>query len=645
MPTLGATLAERARERFVGRTEELAVLESCFQPGAPRVLHVSGVAGIGKTRLLSAFAAGARQSGAAVVQLDCRHIEPSEAGFLGALAAATGAQSADLETVATRLSGLAERVILSLDTYELFWLMDTYIRRALCPALGENVRVIICSRNGPVGAWLSAPEWLGLFRAISLRPLTLKESLAYLEASGIDAVSARRISNIAHGHPLALTVAAGLGAGRRGRLADDAAVGAVVDYLTQEFLADITDPRTQEALEAASVIRRVTESLLSAMLPSHAPADSLERLRQLPFVETRSDGLFIHDAVRDAVSTRLQAAWPERHRQLRMAAWRQLRQEVQHAPRANLWRYTADILYLLQKPEIREGFFPSGQQLLAVESAVPADVDSVRAIAASHEGPEAIGAIEAWWEHHPEAFAVCRDAEGSTTGFAIVFPGNRLSSAVRASDPIAAAWSDAMHPGNAGSRSLLLRRVLDRDEGEANSASRAAFGLAVKRTYMEMRPHLRYVYLAGFEREIFEWCDPLGFQPLDEATREFDGRPFHSYRLDMGPGSVDAWLAGLVAAELGIEEEPSLFDAETHEVVLPGGRVPLTSLEYGVMRELAATPGRPVSRAQLMERVWGFDSSTSSNVVDALILALRKKLGPSAGAIETVRGTGYRLRR
>ena len=70
----------------------------------------------------------------------------------------------------------------------------------------------------------------------------------------------------------------------------------------------------------------------------------------------------------------------------------------------------------------------------------------------------------------------------------------------------------------------------------------------------------------------------------------------------MGPGSVDGWLAGLVAAELGIERDDDLLDVDAHELVLDGRRVALTQLEFGVMRYLADRPGKVASRIALERR-------------------------------------------
>jgi DNA-binding winged helix-turn-helix (wHTH) protein len=44
-----------------------------------------------------------------------------------------------------------------------------------------------------------------------------------------------------------------------------------------------------------------------------------------------------------------------------------------------------------------------------------------------------------------------------------------------------------------------------------------------------------------------------------------------------------------------------------------------------------------------MEAVWGYRNDTASNVVDVVVRSLRRKLGAEASAVETVRGTGYRI--
>lgn len=73
--------------------------------------------------------------------------------------------------------------------------------------------------------------------------------------------------------------------------------------MLEEFAArylDQADAVTRLVLEAACVVRRMTPSLLSAMLPELAPQDALERLQALPFVRSAPDGLAIHATLKEA---------------------------------------------------------------------------------------------------------------------------------------------------------------------------------------------------------------------------------------------------------------------------------------------------------------------------------------------------------
>ena len=71
------------------------------------------------------------------------------------------------------------------------------------------------------------------------------------------------------------------------------------------------------------------------------------------------------------------------------------------------------------------------------------------------------------------------------------------------------------------------------------------------------------------------------------------------------------------------------------------GVVPLTRLEFLLLRELAEHVGQSVSKGQLLASVWGYDFDPGSNVVDVCVRRLRSKLG--FGLIKTVRGEGYQL--
>ncbi len=130
---------------------------------------------------------------------------------------------------------------------------------------------------------------------------------------------------------------------------------------------------------------------------------------------------------------------------------------------------------------------------------------------------------------------------------------------------------------------------------------------------------------------------------IETASCMVDKEAYHTAMLDFGPSSVDGWLAGLVAAELQIKSA-KVFDLEGRELVANGKRIPLTRLEFAVMDYLYQREGKAVSRACLIQDVWGHRFDVGSNVVDVVIRSLRKKLGGRSSVVETVTGYGYRLR-
>jgi hypothetical protein len=551
------------------------------------------------------------------------------------------------EEIAVRLGRVGTRVVVALDTYEVFRLMDSWLRQVLVPLLPDNVRIVLCGREGPLTAWLSAPGWHGLFKSVRLDCLDQRSALEYLSRAGVPPEEAKRLEGICHGHPLALTLAVSL-QGSEGAVESSAGVGQrIIEALSRLYVADITDPKTRRALEAASVVRRVTVPLLGAMLPEASPQDAQERIRALPFVQAAKDGLHLHDAVREAIAQTLRAQNPQEYRAYRRAAYRHFMSELRNAATGDLWRCTADLLYVLENPVVREAFFPTGAQEYAVEPAQSQDEPAILEIISRHEGPAMGRSLVQWWTRAPETFVVTRDRKGAVAGFYCAFDASRYPARLYRDDPVVHTWMDHLDkkPLPRQQRALLLRRWLASETGEAPSAVQAACWLDLKRKYLELRPNLRRVYLILQNLKPYgAVAQGLGFQVLPDRTVQTDGDSYSTAMLDFGPSSVDGWLARLVAAELGVEDG-GLLDCAARELALNGRRVGLTKLEFGVMDYLQRHAGQAVPRVALLEKVWEQNYDGGSNVVDVVIRALRKKLGDRASVIETVQGVGYRLRR
>ena len=94
-------------------------------------------------------------------------------------------------------------------------------------------------------------------------------------------------------------------------------------------------------------------------------------------------------------------------------------------------------------------------------------------------------------------------------------------------------------------------------------------------------------------------------------------------------------------AEPTIERGRLTIKPATHEVIFDGNPIILSSKEFALLLALAERPGLVLSRAQLEEKLYNWDTSIGSNAIEVHIHHLRKKL--SEGAIKTVRGVGYIL--
>jgi hypothetical protein len=622
------------------------MLRKLLDERGPLIVWVHGIAGIGKSLLLEVFLRQARASGATVLRLDGRGIEPTERGFLDALNAAIGGTAAGASDAAERLGQLGPRVVLAIDNYELLRLLDAWMRQVFVPALPNSVRVVLVGREAPFAAWRDSPGWSDLFVDLRLTTLSDVESEELLARIDVPENQRPSINRLARGHPLALAVAAAAIKTSAKLDLEHLADEAVMDVLTRVYLRDL-DHATRSALDAASIVRRTTISLLTALLPDRAPQDVFERLRALPFVELGPDGLVLHDAVQKVVAATLKSADPARHARYRQAAWKQLRTEVRTAGISDLWRYTADLLYLIENPVVREAFFPSTSTAYTVEPARPEDAGAIEEIVRRYEPPTMVAALLSLWARLPEAFRVARDRPGTVAGFYIVFEAPTMSPSWLEADPVLRAYWQHLRefpiPGH--QRTLFVRRWLDREKGEMPGPVQAACWLDLKRAYMELRPNLRRVYTVLCDLATYgDVSTRLGFRLLPRSELVVDGVLHYTAVNDFGPSSVDGWLSWLLAGELGVDQAELLAIPE-RQLLLDGRRTDLSRLEFDVMQLLYEHEGKPVPRRAIMEAVWGHDVDTASNVLEAVVKSLRKKMGDAAEMIETIRGVGYRFRR
>jgi DNA-binding response OmpR family regulator len=96
-----------------------------------------------------------------------------------------------------------------------------------------------------------------------------------------------------------------------------------------------------------------------------------------------------------------------------------------------------------------------------------------------------------------------------------------------------------------------------------------------------------------------------------------------------------------------IESGALRIDAERRSVTLAGAPVELTAKEFDLLVHFAETPGRVHTRAQLLDKVWGYSHSGYEHTVNSHINRLRAKIETNPNQpeyIQTVWGVGYKFR-
>ena len=124
---------------------------------------------------------------------------------------------------------------------------------------------------------------------------------------------------------------------------------------------------------------------------------------------------------------------------------------------------------------------------------------------------------------------------------------------------------------------------------------------------------------------------------LDAGADDYIVKPFDLDELAARMRSVLRRAAG--RGDPCIEHRGIRLNPVTHSVERDGAPVQLSAHEYAVLEALLQRPGAVLSRTQLEDRLYGWDSQVASNAVEVYIHGLRRKLGSEA--IRTLRGVGY----
>jgi two-component system, OmpR family, response regulator QseB len=124
---------------------------------------------------------------------------------------------------------------------------------------------------------------------------------------------------------------------------------------------------------------------------------------------------------------------------------------------------------------------------------------------------------------------------------------------------------------------------------------------------------------------------------LDAGADDYIVKPFDLNELAARMRSVLRRAAG--RGDPCIRHRGICLNPVSHEVERDGEPVILSAHEFAVLEALLQRPGAVLSRAQLEDRLYGWNDSIESNAIEVYVHGLRRKLG--SDAIRTLRGVGY----
>ncbi|MEU8798620.1 AAA family ATPase [Spirillospora sp. NPDC048819] len=545
--TVGDRLRRARRRRFVGRSGEIELFRGALSDGAFAVLFLHGPGGVGKSALLAEMAEAARQSGVTPVLVDARTVTPEPSAVLRAAEAPGSGRYAVL-----------------IDTYELLGPLDDWVREHFVPGLPADTVVVLAGRDAPSERWVADAGWHELLRVVSLRNLSPSDALAYLRVEGVPGELHERVLELAHGHPLTLSLLVDMVRRQEDVPGALSVAPDVVRALLARLVDQVPSSRHGEALQICAHARFTTEELLRAMLGDDA-GPLFGWLRGLSFIEEREFGLFPHDVVRDILDADLRWRDPDGYAALHRGLRGHL---VERARRTAddervLHQNVADILFLSRDHPIVKGYWQlTGLGQLSATGLRTGDAETVLAMTRKQQGEEQAAYAAYWIERQPGAFGVFRDEAGESFGYAAYV---ELREADIGDDPGARAmWEHVLRhgPPRPGENVMAWRFFLDTEPDARPSRSETMIRLWHGQEIITRAGKAWDLVAVPSERE---YWDPLlsffDFHHAPEATFRIGGRTYDVYAHDWRVLGVDDWLGLTAERELGAPVTPPTVSA------------------------------------------------------------------------------------
>ena len=615
-PPPASTVADRLksarRRRFVGRAAELELFLGALAASDPQfsVLWICGPGGVGKTALMRALGEAAADVNVPVVNLDVRTIEPSPPAFMAEFARALGLRA---EASAREPLAGCEPAVLLLDTFEAAGGLEDWLREQFVPALPACSLVVVAGRNAPGRAWRQDPGWGDLLRVVSLRNLDPDDARAFLRSAGVAEEHLGWMSELSHGHPLALSLLVDVLSQRQATTAGDVVpmeLGTapdVVGRLVESFLAGVPGPRHRLALECVAHARLTTAGLLGTVFGEREGEELFSWLRALSFMEHGPFGLFPHDLAREVIDADLRWRDPVAYRDVHARVRRHAAKHVAGSEGREHERAVADLMFLHRANPAASALWDwKSLGEVYADGLQAGDADAIMAMVERYEGAESAMIAKHWLERQPTGFCVVRGRGREALGFNAQIALHEAAEDDFARDPAArAVWAHAQQhaPPRAEDDALLARFMIDREAYQAPSRS---FNVQAIRSTQEWlgRPRLSWYYIALANANAMAQpiMDYIYFDRAPEADFEVGGRRYAVYAHDWRRFGGADWLERMTERELG-DEAPAPSPERRPEALLALSQAEFSDAVRRALRDLHrpdALATNPLTRTRVV---------------------------------------------
>ena len=567
--TLADRLATAHHRRFVGRLEEKELFRAALNGSEISfvLLHIYGPGGIGKTTLLKEFTDLAKNTEAKPIQLDARNIDPSPEGFLFALRLALGLSEVDSPLEA--INELVNKVVLTVDTYEILTPLDSWLRESFLPKLPENVLIVFAGRRPPSSGWHSDPGWCELIHSISLRNLRPEESRAFLDKRGVPEAKHQEVLDFTHGHPLALSLVADVLENQGENQGDTFDLGSdpdIVRTLLERFIQQVPSPTHRLALEACALVRVTTENLLAKALSLDDVHEFFQWLRKLSFIETGPLGIFPHDLAREALDADLRWRNPDRYAELHNHIRDYYNHKLMTTQGMEQQRILFDDVYLHRHNPMVKPFLEWGEYgSVFGEPATKNDYPALLAMVEQHEGLESAKLAAHWFDRQPEGLTIYRDAKQKPAGFLLTLHLEEADMADIEADPATLAATNFTRRyalPRKGEDIIMFRFWMARESYQSVSPTQSIIFLNVVQSYFA-HSQLAWSFFPCADSKF--WLPALHYMDINyspEANFEIDGKSYSVFTHDWRAVAVPAWLELLGKRELATDLKPEELESE-----------------------------------------------------------------------------------